>query len=58
MIIPRIFHQIWLSRQPMPPEFTEWRKTWETINPNWTLKTWNEDNLPPSRWPDLNRNRR
>lgn len=53
MKIPRTFHQIWLGRQPMPREFLEWRKTWEAINLGWTLKLWDEDSLPPSRWPGL-----
>ena len=53
MKIPRIFHQIWLGRQPMPIEFLEWQKTWTSLNPSWTLKLWTEDNLPDSRWPDL-----
>jgi len=37
----------------MPPEFLGWRKTWETINPGWILKLWDEDSLPPSQRPDL-----
>ena len=53
MKIPRIFHQIWLGRQPMPVEFLAWQKTWTSLNPSWTLKLWTEDNLPDSRWPDL-----
>ena len=53
MKIPRIFHQIWLGRQPMPIEFLEWQKTWTNFNPGWDLKLWTEDNLFPTRWPDL-----
>lgn len=53
MKIPRVFHQIWLGRQPMPPEFLKWQKTWKVVNPGWTLKLWNEDNLPTNQWPNL-----
>lgn len=50
-MIPRKFHQIWLGKQTMPPEFIKWQKTWASLNPGWPYKLWTEDNLPPSRWP-------
>jgi mannosyltransferase OCH1-like enzyme len=53
MKIPRTFHQIWLGKQPMPTEFLAWQKTWTNLNPGWDLKLWTEDNLLPTRWPNL-----
>ena len=53
MRIPRLFHQIWLGRQPMPAEFLRWQQTWTSLNPGWELKLWTEDNLLPTQWPDL-----
>lgn len=53
MKIPRKFHQIWLGRQPMPPEFLAWQKTWTALNPDWEWKLWTESNLPSSQWPEL-----
>lgn len=37
----------------MPSEFVQWGKTWTDHHPDWTMKLWTEDNLPPSRYPEL-----
>jgi hypothetical protein len=53
LLIPRVFHRIWLGRKPMPPEFVEWGQSWLDHHPGWKMKLWTEDNLPKSRYPDL-----
>jgi inositol phosphorylceramide mannosyltransferase catalytic subunit len=45
--IPRIFHQIWVGPQPLPPDFIAYQRTWLTYNPGWQLELWTEANLPP-----------
>lgn len=35
----------------MPDEFVEWGKSWLDKHPGWTMKTWTEKELPPSRFP-------
>jgi mannosyltransferase OCH1-like enzyme len=53
VLIPKIFHRIWLGRRPMPAEFVVWGRTWTEHNPGWEMKLWTEENLPPSRYPEL-----
>jgi ubiquinone/menaquinone biosynthesis C-methylase UbiE len=47
MIIPKVFHRIWIGNSPMPDEFVEYGKTWESLHPDWEIKTWNEENIFP-----------
>lgn len=51
-MIPRVFHRIWLGGQPMPDLFVQWGQSWLDLNPDWTMTTWTEKNLPPSAHPD------
>ena len=46
MLIPRVFHQIWLGSEPFPDEFVPYRQSWLEHHPGWELKLWTEDNLP------------
>ena len=46
LLIPKIIHQVWLGPNPLPQEFVEYRETWRTHNPGWTLELWTEDHLP------------
>lgn len=46
IMIPKIFHQIWLGLDPLPKEFEEYGKTWAKHHPGWTMKLWTEENLP------------
>ena len=52
LLIPRVFHRIWLGRQPMPAEFEAFGATWLQHHPGWKMKLWTEANLPPlvNRW--------
>ena len=51
-MIPRVFHRIWLGGQSMPDLFVQWGQSWLDLNPDWTMVTWTERNLPPSAHPD------
>jgi hypothetical protein len=46
MTIPRILHQIWLGRKPLPDAFARYRETWRHHHPAWTSKLWTEENMP------------
>jgi mannosyltransferase OCH1-like enzyme len=46
LLIPRIFHQIWLDREPFPAEYRRRQATWLDHHPTWELRLWTEKNLP------------
>jgi mannosyltransferase OCH1-like enzyme len=46
VLIPRIFHQIWVGPDPFPEEFGDYQKTWLEHHPDWELRFWTEDNFP------------
>ena len=46
MLIPRVFHRIWVGPDPMPEEYAAYGRTWQERHPGWKLKLWTEDNLP------------
>ena len=46
MLIPRIFHRIWVGPDPLPEEYAVYGRTWQELHPGWKLKLWTEDNLP------------
>jgi len=46
MLIPRIFHQIWVGPDPLPEEFTRYQQTWLDHHPGWELKFWTEESFP------------
>jgi mannosyltransferase OCH1-like enzyme len=46
MLIPRVFHQIWLGPDPFPAEYASYQQTWVAHHPGWELRLWTEDTLP------------
>jgi mannosyltransferase OCH1-like enzyme len=46
VLIPRIFHQIWVGPDPYPKKLESYRQSWLDLNPGWELRFWTEDNLP------------
>lgn len=46
MLIPRIFHQIWVGPEPFPEEFAPFQESWLRHNPGWELRLWTEETLP------------
>lgn len=47
--IPKIVHQVWLGRRPIPAAFHRYRRTWRQHHPSWKCQLWTEDTLPPLR---------
>jgi inositol phosphorylceramide mannosyltransferase catalytic subunit len=46
VLIPRIFHQIWLGPEPIPDELAPYRQSWPEHHPEWEIMVWTEENLP------------
>jgi Sulfotransferase family/Glycosyltransferase sugar-binding region containing DXD motif len=46
MLIPRVFHQIWLGPDPLPEEYRGYQQTWLDCHPGWEQELWTEDRLP------------
>lgn len=43
MIIPKIIHQIWLSKyMSIPPQFTNWGLSWKALNPDYQYIFWDD----------------
>ena len=45
-LIPPIIHFIWLGG-PIPDKNREWMKTWEVFHPDWIVKVWCDEDIPP-----------
>ena len=46
LLIPRVFHQIWLGDKPLPDRFRKWADAWLSLNPGWSMQWWTDDHLP------------
>ena len=46
MLIPRVFHQVWVGPDPLPQAFEGYRQSWLEHHPEWELTLWTDDNLP------------
>jgi inositol phosphorylceramide mannosyltransferase catalytic subunit len=46
VVIPRVFHQIWVGPEPFPKRLGPCRHSWLAFNPGWELRFWTEENLP------------
>jgi 2-polyprenyl-3-methyl-5-hydroxy-6-metoxy-1,4-benzoquinol methylase len=42
MMIPKIFHRVWLGGKPMPDHFILWGEGWRKAHPGWTMRLWTE----------------
>jgi mannosyltransferase OCH1-like enzyme len=42
MLIPKIFHYIWLGDKPMHPLMVQWQKRWAALHPGWETKIWRQ----------------
>lgn len=47
MIIPRVFHRVWLGNEPMPDEFKRFGETWQSLHADWKMILWTDTTLPP-----------
>ena len=43
MLIPKVFHYIWMGKKAMHPLMDEWRAKWAALHPGWEIKVWRED---------------
>lgn len=46
-LIPKIIHQIWLGKRPIPTQIQSYMQSWKTYHPDWKFILWTEDNLIP-----------
>jgi inositol phosphorylceramide mannosyltransferase catalytic subunit len=46
VIIPRVFHQIWVGSDPLPEECEAYRESWMRHHPEWEFRLWTDENLP------------
>jgi mannosyltransferase OCH1-like enzyme len=46
VLIPRVFHQVWVGPNPLPEAFARYQQTWLDHHPGWELRFWTEENLP------------
>ena len=45
ILIPKVFHRIWIGNKPMPQEFIEYGETWKKYHPDWEMKLWTDENM-------------
>jgi mannosyltransferase OCH1-like enzyme len=46
VLIPRVFHQIWVGPDPFPEQYARYQQTWLDHHPGWQLQFWTEEHLP------------
>jgi mannosyltransferase OCH1-like enzyme len=46
LLIPRVFHHIWLGDNPLPDNYARWANRWLELNPGWTIQRWTSKRLP------------
>jgi mannosyltransferase OCH1-like enzyme len=46
VLIPRVFHQIWVGPDPFPDAYARYQRTWLAHHPGWELRFWTEETLP------------
>lgn len=42
-LVPRIVHQTWKTRSPLPAWATAWHASWSAKNPGWEVRVWGDD---------------
>ena len=42
--IPRIFHQIWIGKNPFPQKYKSWQQAWQKV-PGWIYKLWTDEDI-------------
>jgi mannosyltransferase OCH1-like enzyme len=45
MLIPRVFHRVWIDGT-IPTTFEEYWNSWQRWHPDWAFRTWSQDTLP------------
>ena len=47
LAIPKILHHTWIGDDPLPELAQEMIKKWRHYHPDWEMRMWTRDNLPP-----------
>lgn len=47
VLLPKVFHQIWLGDKPLPDHFKRWADAWVSMNPGWRMEWWTDERMPP-----------
>lgn len=47
LVIPKIFHRIWLGPKPLPDYAVAYGAGWLANHPGWEMRLWTDHNLPP-----------
>lgn len=51
LLIPKVFHRIWLGPHPIPEEYIRYGQTWLDKHPGWGMWTWRENDFAlPQNW--------
>ena len=45
-MVPKIIHQIWVGRDPLPDDFASYVETWKRNHPGWEHRLWTEESIP------------
>ena len=53
VVVPKVFHHIWIGPKPLPPEHVRWIESWRLFHPDWSFKFWTEKELPEPRYPEI-----
>lgn len=46
VLLPKVFHQIWLGPRKVPASFQAWADRWLALNPGWKMQWWTDQRLP------------
>jgi hypothetical protein len=47
ILIPKVINRVWLGAAPVPEAFERYAETWRRHHPDWDVKLWRDDDLPP-----------
>ena len=47
LTIPKVIHHTWIGNDPLPEAAQEMRETWQRHHPDWEMRLWTKNNLPP-----------
>jgi len=57
IVIPRIFHFIWLTNNPFPTSAQRNIEQWKKLHPNWQIKLWTNESIYNSNFTIYNKHR-
>jgi inositol phosphorylceramide mannosyltransferase catalytic subunit len=46
-LIPKVVHRVWLGPNPVPELFERYAESWARNHPDWEMRLWTDENLPP-----------